>query len=305
MQKFGPENPPVRLEDKELLDQRFRELIKKAGLPLKGVAQALDISVSDCWEWWMGRKSLPNYSKLKNLESEWTLKLEALATGETNLQTIRQKVFGPSKILPEKYAKHALSYVSSSRHILEVIRMQHGAQSVSHMLLQLGINPTYFDDINNRISLEFFEDALEYFLNLGYKWRDFDWLSKALFLTVEETELKRMFPVCSSYEEAYELIRKSTGRFDRNFDYHFSLSDKGLSLLCRPSDELVEATNSKCYGSRDLYKYRAYLFGNMPDLCGLDPLPVRVMSCISQGASFCHYDIKFPAPTHNMKLCSS
>jgi hypothetical protein len=283
-----------KINEEKVLDDSLRKIIKEVGIPLKTVARSLDISLQECWGWWIRTAPVPRRSKLMNLKKEWGVSLEDLEKGVFNTLLIKKIVFGTSNSLPEKYSENPLSFVSSSRHIMEVIRLQHGAHVGNKMLMDFDINPNYFDDLKNPISLRFFDDILEFFLKLGHQPADFDWLSKALYLTVEETQLKQYFPECETYEEAYEHIKKSTDQFDKNFWYHFSFIKDGVSIFCKPSDQLKETFKDAPHGSLNLYKYRSFLFGNMASLCGLDPLPVKVRSCVSEGDSHCHYEITFP-----------
>lgn len=276
-----------------IAEQNLRSIISKTGLPLKIIAKEMGIKAEDFLLWWSGVSHLPQRSNFDRLSQYLGVDLECQKLHDTDFIQIKETLRATRWLLPDKYAFSPLSYVSSSKHILEFLSLQFGSQTKNAYLAKVGVPEAYFDDLNNPINLRFFEDILEEFIRLGNSNVSLSALSKALFLTIEESSLSSLFHMADTYEEAIQQIEHSTSRFDKNFDYRFSISHSGFELKTKPSQALSESMKNDSYGSNLLYKYRSTLFGNMVSLCGLPALKIEVRACISQGDSQCHYVGRF------------
>jgi hypothetical protein len=275
------------------LEHSLRDLIQFSGISLKIIAHNSGMSAEECLSWWSGRSKLPPSFSIERLSEYLGVHKSALLNPEVDAKIISNLSWVPSIELPEQYSLSPLSFVSSSRHILEVIRLQFGKEALYKVMTKLKVPISYFQDIHNRINLKFFEDLLAEYLLLAGPRADLNYLSKALFISVEDSPLSDLFSMTSSYEEAFQQIELSTARFDINFTYRFYISKRGMELVSQPSEALSESMKDSYYGSDALYRYRTTLFGNMVSLCGLKPLAINVKSCISRGDSKCVYIANF------------
>jgi len=281
-------------EDRRPLDKNLRELILNTGLPLRAFARLVGVTSEQCLLWWSDSKNLPPNLQFENLSSFLGANISQQGHADSDLKKIRQHMSVTNYNLPERYAYYPLSYVSSSRHIVKLLRYQYGREKAHEILSGLSVNYNYFEDIRNKINLRFFEDLLSTYVAQGNGVEHFDYLSRALFLSIENTALAEFFQRTASYEEAYQQIECSVPQFDLNFEYKFSISKSGVELTTKPSEALAESMKNKRYGSELLYRYRAGLFGNMVMLCNLRPVKLAVKACISQGDSVCRYVGAFP-----------
>lgn len=256
-------------------DQQVRNYVAESGQSLAAVASLLEVSSSEILSWWSGRGSIPTHANIQAMK---------IALGHH--ANSRKYTFDN---LPKKYSLHAYSSVASSRHILAIIKLQHGSRVLQSVCSKLGVHELYFQEEKNKINIKFFEDLLDLYIKLGNSSNELNALSRGLFLSVEESSIKEGFSITKSYEEAYSQIANSTQSFESNFDYKFFISKAGVDIYSKPSDRLADSVGSARYGSELLYRYRSGLFGNMPILCGLNQLPLHVKSCISRGDEHCHY----------------
>lgn len=275
-------------------EKKLRDSILQKGLPLRAIAHAGNISSIDFFEWWTQRTHLPSETNHDEI-----FKLLELATLRTHGPEIPKDNHSNSSLttaahasptnLPAKYNNTPLSYVSTSRHILEVIELQFGHTTYLNVLFSLGVTKEYFLNIENKINLKFFEDLLHEYSKLCSGKPNYNLLSRSLFLTVEGSALSQKFCSAKSYREAYEQIEASIPHFDQNFEYKFQIGHLGAEIVAKPSEQLAESVKNMHYGSDELYKYRAMLFGNMVTLCDLPPLQIEVARCISSGDKISRY----------------
>lgn len=279
-------------------ERKIRDSILQKRLPLRAVAHAGNISSIDFFEWWTQRAHLPQTTnhdeifKLLEIVTAYSQNPEKCKNNQSSLPLITT-THSPPTALPAKYSNTPLSYVSTSRHILEVIELQFGHTTYQNVLFSLGVTKEYFLNIENKINLKFFEDLLHEYSKLCLGKPNYNLLSRSLFLTVEGSALSQKFCSAKSYREAYEQIEASIPHFDQNFEYKFQIGHLGAEIIAKPSEQLAESVKNMHYGSDELYKYRAMLFGNMVTLCDLSPLQIEVARCISSGDKLSRYIARY------------
>lgn len=265
-----------------IADEAVRCFVIKNGVPLKEVAERAEIPASCCLDWWSSTARVLDSEKIENFTDSFRQTIPSFVSRDASGAVTKGESMS-TDVLPERYAHCALSYTFSSRHILATIELQYGRLVAHHLLAKLMVPYQYFQSLGNRISIKFFEDLLAEYIKMGNPLEQFDYLSKALFLTVEDSHMKLKFPRVHSYSEAFSIIQQSTKYFDENFDYQFSIGARGVEIRCRPSEELSAGMKAPKYGSALLYKYRSTLFGNMVRLCGLEPIKMTTQKCVSNG----------------------
>lgn len=283
------------MDSRERLNASLREFVRRYGVPLGRLAAELDISASECMEWWSGRRPYLPVQKIKNLTHHLGATEEDLVSGQVSPLAVESQLLGFESEVNPRYSENAFSYVRSSKHIVEFIRLRHGAYRVNKILHKLGVPPHYFNEQKNRISIKFFEDLLLEYVRMGHGISDIHDLSKFLYLsTDEDPEVHRLFSRCRGYKEALEYVYQSTCYFDENFSYEFEIYHDRVKIRSKPTQKLQEAMRSHQYGSNELYQYRSRLFGNMVGLCDLLPLSMKTVKCVSQGDHESVYEAEFP-----------
>lgn len=287
------------METKRDLNSGLRRLTLEHGVPLRKLAEKLDISYAECLDWWSDRSLTLPLSKIRNLV--WTAGAtdDDLVYGRISKSTVDTAIMDyPERINP-KYLRYALSYTMSSKHIVEFMDLRYGSFITKGILFKLGVHPDYFRSTQNRISIEFFEDLLKEFIALGNSFDDIRILSKCMFLTTEEDPNgRRLFRKCSRYRDAFQVIAESTASFDENFTYKFEIYSNKVRITSKPTERLVEATKNPRYGSKELYHYRSKVFGDMVSLCGLPALEMSVARCIQNGHDSSVYEADYSESLH-------
>ncbi len=287
------------METRRDLNLGLRRLTLEHGVPLRKLAEKLDISYAECLDWWSDRSlSLP-LSKIRNLV--WTVGAsdDDLVYGRILKSTVDTGIMDyPERINP-KYLESPLSYTMSSKHIVEFLELRYGAFLTKGILFKLGVHPDYFRSTQNRISILFFEDLLREYIALGNSVDNIRILSKCMFLTTEEDPNgRRLFHKCNRYKDAFQVIAESTASFDENFTYKFEIYPDKVRIISKPTEKLIEATKDPHYGSKELYHYRSKVFGDMVTLCGLPPLEMQVLQCIQSGYDSSVYEAEYSENLH-------
>ena len=250
-------------------------------------------SAQDTLAWWSQKNSTLTEQQMENLQIFFEQSANKLVNELSALSAIRKKSFGSQIALPEKYQKNANSFARSSYHILKYLKLLYGKATVNNVLLKLGIHPSFFKNLNNKISIRFLIDLLNHCHNIGFKEKHFSALSSSLFLAVDGTQLQSLFDGCRKYEDVYNAIAQSTPYFDNNFEYKFHIGGSGFELFSKPNELVLQDIQTQP-GQEFLYLYRSKLFGAMPQLCKFPPIEIEVKSCISQGDRVSHYQGIFP-----------
>ena len=204
------------LNTKRILDDAIRSYIVESSIPLKEAAQRANMPASQFLNWWASKELTLEEDHSESFLGSISESLPNFIHRGFSLAVVGSNAMSPS-ILPERYGQNALSFVSSSRHILSIIELQYGKLVVHDLLKRLKVPFQYFENLQNRISIQFFEDLLQEYIKFGNSPDEFGPLSKALFITIEETTMQSVFPVASTYEEAFNTIKASTKYFDENF----------------------------------------------------------------------------------------
>ena len=282
------------METKRDLNFGLRRLALEHGVPLRKLAEKLDISYAECLNWWSEPGLKLPLSKIRNLAWAIGASDDDLVNGHISQSTVDTGVLDyPDKINP-KYLNNPFSYTMSSRHIIEYMHLRYGAFVTKGILFKLGVHPDYFRSIQNRISILFFEDLLKEFLALGNSPEDVQKLSRVIYLTTEEDpDGGRLFRQCHQYKDAFHVIWESTAFFDENFVYNFEINPDKIRIITKPTERLVDSTKNPHYGSQELYQYRSQLFGNMVTLCGLPQLNMKTVKCLSQGDNCSIYEADY------------
>jgi hypothetical protein len=272
----------------------LKKMILATGMPLKKFSEAADLSPSKTLDWWCGGSKILGRHHIVNLREYFGLTEEQCRDGQFDIKLLRKRIYGDRMSLPDLYEESAYSYVRSSGHILEYLKLLYGQHYVDKLLMSMNIHPCYFDDPTRKINILFFMDLLKHCSNIGFGREEFRRLASSLFLMVEGTQIASKFPRARSFEEAYCTIDEGTYLFETNFDYKFNIASSGFELTAVPKDEIAELIEKSGKDVAPLYLYRSLIFGAMPILCSLPGLSLQVQSCISRGDDVSRYTGQFP-----------
>lgn len=278
------------------LNTALRNFVKNYGVPLSKLSIKLGIGPEECLRWWADEKKMLPRKKILQLTRILGVSEDDFILDRLHSSMVDVGILGFKDKINPKYAENPLSYVRSSKHIIEYITLRYGTLVAKSILFRLGVHPAYFDDTKNRINIRFYEDLLKEYLALGNTGEDLRNLSKCMFLTVEDDpQSGRMFPRCRTFANAFHAVKESMTIFEKNFDYEFQIWPERVRVIAKPSGELAESMKNSRYGSRELYQYRSRLVGNMVVLCGLPAVQMQVKKCISQGDNVSIYEAEYPS----------
>lgn len=254
-------------------EDSVRNFIVDIGLPLVKASEGLGVSSDDFMKWWAGTAPRTIKDKqLLSLAQYFTIDENQIINKSYDKNFVRSQFLTGSKLLPEKYAKNKFSYLRSSAHIIKFLNLTRG-QAFSDMILRkMNVFPLIYDDLNNRISLNYFMDLLDTLAENGLTQIELDSLCCMLFLTLQHTPLGEKFRKARTYFECYEVVANNVHLFDNNFVYSFDLDNRGIKIqafLQYESHTHIQWTQ----GRMDrLLRYRQILVGCYAYLSNLTPI---------------------------------
>lgn len=265
----------ITLLDISLLSkgESVRQLILDTGLPLNKAPDVLGMSSSDFLDWWSSIEARSSKEvNIRQITQFFGVSEEQILTRKYDPHLLRSRIFVDPFSLPEKYSVNQFSFVRTSAHIfkyLVITRGQHFADSIAY---KLNVSPQMYQNLNNRISLNYFLDLLDILEVHGFSQSELDTLSGVLFLGLAESPLFNEFKKSTTYYDCYQTLAKNLKLFDQNFVYHSELDSKQYimkTLLPYENHNHFRWTDSQI---NKLNRYRQLLVGWFPYLCGLAPV---------------------------------
>ncbi len=258
---------------------------------------------SEILKFWSLPSETLEYHKLEFLAHHFGTSVTSIIDGTYNKSEVRLCLFGAGHSLPEKYMRDAFSRVRSSAHIIEYLVCRYGRAYADGILRSLRVNPCYFENLNNEISLTFSTDLLATLKERGMGDAELQRLPIFLPLTIGETSIGYAFAQAKTFEHSFEVMCQNTFRFDMNFDYHYTFGNTGMEISTEPKDHVYELMEKDGFlkdtsvsGWLELFKYRQTLFGCIPILSELQPLQVREKMQLKTKNSRCwKYTIDYPS----------
>lgn len=257
--------------------KRMRQLILDTGLPLSRAPETLGMTSSEFMRWWSSPEDLSVTTTNLTYAAQFLgIAEEQIILGKYDVDLLRSRIFNDPLTLPEQYSLNQYSFIRTSAHIfryLALTRGQHYADSISR---KLNVSPIMYQNLNNRISLNYFLDLLDLLESQGFSQNDLDTLAGLLFLGLAESDLIHEFKKSKSYFECYSVLANNFNLFDANFSYVSDLARDRFSLttfLSYDNHNHFKWTNSQL---NKLFRYRQILLGWFPYLCGLPPILPKV-----------------------------
>lgn len=279
-----------------------RDFIFDIGMPLNKVPEALSLSAGDFMNWWAGRNdNLVQYCNLLSLSHYLSINPEHIIEKTYDKNYIRSSLLSSFNELPEQYSENQYSYVRSSAHIIKLITMSRGQYFCDNILKSMKVNPLLYQDLNNKISLNFFVDLLEKLAEAGFSQSELDLMACSMFLSLENTPLGQRFRQARSYYDCYEIVANNMFLFDSNFEYSFELKNNCFEVKAFLNFDKHYHVNWKALSLERIMRYRFLAVGWFPYLSNLPPiLPICKIEHKKNGIEG-YYILNFNKST-NLKL---
>lgn len=257
--------------------ESVRQLILDTGLPLNRAPDALGMTSSDFMQWWSSKGKLKSQDlKFKEFAQFFGITEDQILSRNYDPGLLRSRIFQNPLSLPEKYSVNQFSFVRTSAHIFKYLILTRGQHFADTIAFKLNISPLLYQNLNNRISLNYFLDLLEMLEKHGFTQKELDTLSGVLFLGLAESDLFNEFKKSTSYYECYETLANNLKMFDQNFIYESELDrSKYVMKTLLPYENHNHFRWSEAQINK-LHRYRQLLVGWFPYLCGLPPVIPKV-----------------------------
>jgi hypothetical protein len=283
----------LRLESDE---QRFRDLVKTLGLPLKFLPEILELPADKVLLWWSGvyptAISERHFHRLAQ-----SLGLQESALTEDHLQSLnldlaKRRLTQGIQSLPERYSKNQNSHLRTSAHIVRYMTLTRGAHFTSRILANLNMSAQVYKDPNAKINLTYFVDLLTELKKNSFSQKEHDCLSSVMFLGIHETALGKEFAQCTNTFEVYEILNRNFHNFDTNFTYKMDFRGRHIYLKTEICLDHHEHLKENPGGVQDLMRYRHLLLGWFPFLARQSPLLPLADSKIENNTLTTQYQIE-------------
>lgn len=283
----------------------IRQLILKTGLPLNKAPEALGMSSAEFMRWWSSCGAVgESRAQVISLAQYLDISEDQILLGDYDLNLLRSRIFTDPFTLPKKYSANQFSYLRSSAHIYRYLVLTRGQHFADSLARKLNISPLLYQNLDNRISLNYFLDLLDLLKSNGFKQQELDTLAGVLFLGLAESNLFTQFKNSKDYYECYSTLAKNLKMFDENFIYHSDLDKKQYRMTSFLPKEKHNHFAWSVAQINGLLRYRQLLAGWFPYLCGLSPIMPKVSHEFSPDGIKTTYLVTFPsAHTSQLSLC--
>ena len=281
-------------------EESVKKFILDVGLPLNQVPTALGVTSKDFMNWWSGlNPALIQTRELQSLGQYLNIDEAEIVQKSYDKTLIRARIFHGMETLPERYAQNQFSYLRSSAHILKYLRLTRGQSFSDSVLRKLNVSPVLYDNLNNRISLNYFMDLLEALSESGFDQHELDNVACVLFLSLEFTPLGEKFKNARTHFECYEVLANNVQLFDSNYLYTFDIDRTRIcirSFLHFDNHPHIDWSQARI---DRLLRYRRVLIGCYPFLSKLTPIFPEVKVERSKYGIGETYTIKFDGSGSN------
>jgi hypothetical protein len=209
------------------------------------------------------------------------------------VELVRERLFQGPRVLPETYAHNASSFVRSSAHIVEYLTLTRGRRFTDRLLIDMNIHPLIFDDIRNRINLQFLIDLLNKLRLAGMAEREIESLGCYVFLRNQDTEMGRHFAQARDYRECYEVLSNYIFTFDTNFDYRIEVDAREMRLYATPTEGEAFIAGKLASNFYLVARQKCKAIGWFPVLSNLAPVNLETPKCVARGDSYSLYRFRF------------
>src|SRR5690606_36521418 len=121
----------------KIIKNSIRALIKDTGLPLVKVSGLTGIESRSILSWRCGADFDFKEKHLNQMAANLGICSDHILNQNYDRSLVRARFLGSPHALPEKYAVTPVSFVRSSAHILNYIKMMHGQEFSDSILLKL------------------------------------------------------------------------------------------------------------------------------------------------------------------------
>lgn len=275
-------------------DKKIRGLIKESGIPLAQFSEAIGWKTEQTLDWWSGRGDGLVGKNIESLAQYLGVSPNSLIEKNIDIALIRQRILQGPRALPENYANNASSYVRTLAHILEYLSMLYGRHYTDSLLRSLNIHPLFFDDLENKINITFYNDIFEELSRRGVDDVDIASLACYIFLSLRETDLGKRFKAATDHQKSYMILAENATLFETNFEYDFQIDSKNIRIIAKPTEATSELLKKDPDKFKRLFSYRKNVFSWFPTLSDLAPLTMESPKCLLRGDSCTIYEAPTP-----------
>ncbi len=255
---------------------------------------------ADFMHWWAGHNNKAIMTRqLESLGQFLSIDENEIFEHRYDRALVRAKIFEGRNTLPEKYSLNQFSFLRSSAHIIKYLRLTRGQHFSDRILRKLNVYPLIYDDLNNKISLNFFMDLLEALSENGMMQDELDNLACVLFLSLENTPLGQKFKKAQNPFECYEVVAQNIHLFDNNFVYDFALDSKRLRIQAFLHYDSHAHIDWSAARLERIMRYRQILVGCYAYLSNLRPLFPECKTEKSKYGIITTYTVTFDEPAAN------
>lgn len=273
----------------------IRQLILDTGLPLNKAPKALGMTSAHFMSWWSSKdQAVESRLNLTQLSQYLGISEDQIVSRTYDHDLVRTRIFDNPLKLPEKYSMNQFSFIRTSAHIFKYLKLTRGQHFADQIALKLNVSPLLYQNLSNRISLNYFLDLLDILEQKGFSKHELDTLSGVLFLGLTESDLYAEFKKSKNYYDCYNTLAKNLKLFDQNFEYRSDLDEnqyRMTTFLPFENHNHFQWEDSKM---KKLQRYRQLLLGWFPYLCGLAPLIPKARYEYKSDGIETHYVINFP-----------
>jgi hypothetical protein len=276
-------------------DKKLRHFIKDVGLPLNRAPEALGLSALTFLDWWSGNRSrVIRKSQLVQLGQYLHIDENSILEGTYDKNFVRSVLFAGDTAMPEKYLQNQFSYLRSSAHIFKFLTIKYGQYFSDMIMRKLNVSPLIYEDLNNKISLNYFIDLLDVLAENGLKQRDLDQLACVMFLSLDQTpQMRAEFTRARDYYECYEVVAKNFKNLDNNFNMEVDLDRTRFQVTTFLDYDNHSHIDFRRKNIDKILRYRLILAGWFPYLSNLAPsLPEYKVTYTANGVH-CDYVFNF------------
>ncbi len=278
------------------LNGKLKRFVVESGANFGRLSEAFGETQANLWRWLNGSGAVHlGLRQLENLALYLGVSAEELMKETWPIESWRSKVIEGPLYINEKYLVDAHSKVRSSAHINRFLAMRFGRARADSLLRKLGVHPSIYSMLDNRLSIDFFVDLLKIACEFGLPKSEIANLGCYMFLGLKNTPLAAEFSKAKSYFESYEVLGRSASRFDENFEYDLKVEPEGFVLKASPADHVKQRLKDHLLEFALLAEYRRTMMGWFSYLSGLAPLQTQMPRSVAYGDSYCEIRGQFPA----------
>lgn len=198
---------------------------------------------------------------------------------------VKRKFYNGDVCLPERYNYGKLSKAFSLKTWIDFLTIKFGRSFCENLFLDLGVKVDYFENIDNKININFVSDLVMKLQKMGFNTHDFKVVGRNTYFSTRNTHLGDYLATHTNQEDLMDdLCTNLSHLWDENFDYKLNkLSTGELVVEISPSEKGRDLLGQNVYGNPFACDYKMGIFETFPKFIGKQKSIIEKKSCIYQG----------------------